>query len=68
MQVQVDVEDDLALDQQVDVEDQAVDGGVDGALDGVLDGDEGQVGHDRSCDRVEHLGERSPRDSVAPTA
>jgi hypothetical protein len=42
-QVEVDVEDDLALDAQVEVEDQTVDDVPDRALDGVLQGDEPEV-------------------------
>ena len=56
----MDVEHDLALDQEVDVEDQAVDGGVHRALDGVLDGDEGQVDAP-GPDRLERVGQGGGR-------
>ena len=55
-QLHVDVENDLALDEELDIEDQAVDDGVHGAFDGVLDGDEGQIGRS-VVDGVENLGE-----------
>ncbi len=43
-EVQVDIEDHLALDIEVHVEDQPVDGGADGPLDGVFDRDEAELG------------------------
>ena len=54
----LDVEHDLALDQQVVVEGQLVLGEVDGALDRVLDGDEADVDL-AALDRVEHVGHRA---------
>ncbi len=41
--MEVDVEDDFALDPQVEVEDEAVDDVPDRPLDGVLQGDEAEV-------------------------
>ena len=59
-QVQVDVEDDLALDEEVDVEDEGVEGVADHAVDGVLDRHETDVDL-AAGDRVEDVADRRAR-------
>jgi hypothetical protein len=59
----LDVEHDLALDQEVVVEGELVLGEVDGALDRVLDRHEAEVDL-AAVDGVEHVGHRAVRDQV----
>ncbi len=59
----LDVENDLALNEQIVIERESVEREVHGALDRVLDSDEAEI-HIAVLDRLEHLGDRAQRNQL----